>query len=553
MNGSRRIQVGDAGVSVPWITLAELWHEAAATRPDEVAAIFLDEGLSLTNAGLWARADALGRRFCELGVSAGDRIGTLMPNSVQHVVTWVACSRIGAVFVPLNTALEADDLAPVIADANATLMVIAAEHEVRYRSAASSVGAEATCVITDSLVPEVNVAGSEMVARDDYHRGDPSDIAAIVFTGGTTGRAKGVMRSHFSFICGATRYNEIFKPTKADRHLVNGPLFHGGAQEGGLLGPLISGIPSVWRRAFSARRFMEDARKSASTITSFSGAHIVFLLRQPAHSSDRDNKLRAAIGAVHGLRSDLREEFSERFGIKLLDIYAMTETGMMLVHNTVADSKTGSVGRPRGWCEIRISDESGLEVPVGTVGEILLRPALPAMMTRGYLGQERVTLELYRDCWLHTGDFGSVDEDGWLQLEGRRADRIRCRGENASAHEIEALIEGHPAVVEAGVVAVPSELGDDDIKAVVVPVPGAALVAADVAEWCQERVAPFKVPRYVYVTSEPLPRTGGKGEIDRARVRAAGGDAVWDRGERRRPASGGAAQASAGTSRGRVT
>jgi carnitine-CoA ligase len=528
------VKIEGTETGVPWSSLAELCHDRVMRWPDDIAVTFIDDAVEFTAAELWAAGGSVARHLSQHGVGLGDRVATILDNGPEHLLTWIACMRLGAVFVPLNNRLAVGDLAGVLTDADPRLVVT----DPVFRESVKAALDAASIAITPLVAgPEDRVRlwqHHPAPAADDYASTAADDVAAIVFTGGTTGRSKGVMRTHFSFACGATRYLAMFNPVRGvDRQLANGVLFHGGCQECGFLGPLLAGIPSVWRRRFSASRFLSDARETGSTLTSMSGAHLVFLMRQPNHVDDDRSGLRAALAAVHGLTADQREAFETRFGIRLVDIYAMTETGMMLVHSTVEERRPGAVGRARGWCDVRIADERGVAVEAGQTGEILLRPTLPAMFTPGYVGRPDATLALLRDCWLHTGDQGFV-RDGWLFLVGRRVDRIRIRGENVSAQEIEQVINSHPDVLEVGVVGVASQTGDDDIKAVVVVRQSSSLTPADVVAHCAERLAVFKVPRYVLLTSEHLPRTGAKDEIDRVRLRTLGDADVWDGGERGR-------------------
>ena len=185
------------------------------------------------------------------------------------------------------------------------------------------------------------------------------------------------------------------------------------------------------------------------------------------------------------------------------------------------------VGHPNGWSTIGILDDHDGELPAGAVGRIAMRPTIPYTFMLGYHNNPAKTVETWRNLWLHTGDLGRLDEAGNLYFVGRQAHWLRRRGENISAHEVEGILAGHPDVVECIVTGVPSELGEEDVKAWII----ARVAEPDplaLARWCIERMAPFKVPRWFEFVTE-FPRSAAKQEVERAKLRARGNDTAWDR------------------------
>lgn len=532
---SSRLGPGGGPASVPsWRTIGDLVEQQARLHPDKLATYFFEGEIGYTYAELRTRVAAVAAGLAAHGVSKGDRVATILYNTEEQVLTWLACSMLGALFTALNVALEAGDLEHALQETLPTVVVAAPERVAQYTVAAKRAGRDGvTAFVTASRAQGALRPFGELLAHGDRPSEvvvHPDDAACLVLTGGTTGLPKAVIRSHYSYMCTAARYATVFEPEPTDRHISNSVLFHSAGQEVGFLGPFAAGIPSYWTKRFSASRFWDLARRSGATLSEMTGAAMTFLLRQPPDSADADNRIRAILCAAHGVAPASREEFAQRFDVEhLLDLYAMSEVGTVLFSNTVSDARPESVGHSRGWCEVVIADDHDRALPAGEVGQILLRPTVPFSMTSGYFRRTDATIAFMRNCWLHTGDMGRLDADGWLYFVERRSDRIRRRGENISAKEVETALGSHAAVAECAVVGVPADEGDEEVKAVVHLREGAAASPEELLHWCGDQLAAFKLPRYIYVSPDPLPRSATKGEIERHMVKGLGGDALWDR------------------------
>jgi crotonobetaine/carnitine-CoA ligase len=252
-------------------------------------------------------------------------------------------------------------------------------------------------------------------------------------------------------------------------------------------------------------------------------------LRQPESELDRQHKVRVGVGiAAAQVRGELRDRFEERYGIPMLEVYAMTELGVLMCSERSFDRKHGSCGRPHGWADIMIADADDNPLPANTTGQILLRPTVMNSSMIRYVNKPEETIQAWRNFWYHSGDLGYVDEDGYVFFVGREAHWIRRRGENVSAFEVEQAMTSHQAVLDCAVVGVPSELGEEDIKAYVQMVEGAAAPdPAELVAWCKERIAYFKVPRYIAFV-DAFPRTMTKNEIARHELREQGIGQAWD-------------------------
>ena len=296
-----------------------------------------------------------------------------------------------------------------------------------------------------------------------------------------------------------------------------------------LLASLDAGTTLVAMRRFSVSRFWDVVRDNSVTQLFAIASIPSLLMKAPPEERDRDHGVRFAVQV--GVPTAQHAALNERWGFPWVEGYGLTETGLVVAMPLdLAEEMTGSgsIGLPCPEVEVRLADETGAAVPVGTPGEILVRA--PGLM-RGYLGRPEASAETLRDGWLHTGDLGRADERGFLYFEGRRKDMIRRSGENVSAAEIEAVIRDHPAVLEVAVLPVPDELRGEEIKAHVAPVEGAELTPEEIVEHCRGRLAAHKLPRYVELRRRPFPRTPSM-RVRKAALRDEDTDptaSAWDR------------------------
>jgi crotonobetaine/carnitine-CoA ligase len=522
-------------------TLRELLIERS-TLGDRVFATIDDR--SLTFGEIHLRSNAYANALRKLGVEPGDVVSSLMFNSIEHLLVWFGCAKLGAVWAPLNVSLVGRDLEYTLADTGArTLLIDADLHEPfeRVRAGASFDhivlnGEPGAAEELDLLPWSVLDDDDESTPDVEVRGGDP---AAITYTGGSTSMPKGVLVPQFYFVATGLRYPEVAETTSEDSHLSIHHLFHSGGQGLGIMGPLVAGIPTVMSRWFSASRYWDRVRKHQATILDPIGSVMMALLRQPPRADDRDHNVRIAVGSATGQMAPVeRERFVHRFGIPLLEVYAQTESGPLFVSETVSSKRRGSAGKVGRWADVEIVDSEGLPLRSGEVGEIRVRPRVAGSFMTGYVGKHELTVQAWRQLWHHTGDLGYLDEDGFLYFCGRQAHWMRRRGENVSAYEVEAVVRDFPGIEEAVAVGVPAEIGDEDIKIYVQLTNGVELDEMALITFCERELAYFKVPRYIERV-EDFPRITSKRELDRTALRERGIGDAWDRGERRerRPAS----------------
>ena len=494
------------------MSLGEFLDAAAARDPDKV---FVEiSGQKITYRQFVQDTLRTAGMFQALGVSKGDRVCLLLPNCPDVLYCWFGLSLLGAISVPINTAYRRDETATILNDAEATTLVA---HESLLPVAEEATGLAASVqrklLVGDSSSPEPGwTRFTDALAQADrlsYRPAvSPQDISTLVYTSGTTGIPKGVQITHQMYVAAGQGFAHWTQATQQDRFFTCLPYFHANAQYYSTMGTLAVGATLTVVERFSASRFWDQVRESGATVVNFIGMMLPVLAKQPESPADRQHQVRLFYGSP-AFPPELLATLQQRFGIDIIVGFGMTETCYGTIEGIRHPRRSGSSGLPRQHPDprfinqIRIVDDTGRPVGSNTAGEIIIKnPAL----TPGYWRNEEQTRLALRDGWLFTGDLGWMDEDGYLYFVDRKKDIIRRRGENISSKEVEDVMKRHPKVLDCATIAVPSELGEDEIKAYVVPRPGSAVKPEELVYWCAEHLAYFKVPRYIEMRDE-LPRT----------------------------------------------
>jgi crotonobetaine/carnitine-CoA ligase len=291
----------------------------------------------------------------------------------------------------------------------------------------------------------------------------------------------------------------------------------------------------VLDRRFSLSAYWRRVRETRATLIDPIGTMVTLLVQQPASELDRDHHVRLTWNASCTLPIHILEEFRSRFGMPMLGTYGLTEGGGGFMANNPVGPGHREGANGKGWdqFEFAIVDEQDRVLPPGEIGEIVSRPLLANTMALGYLGQAETTVATWRNLWMHTGDVGRMDADGYLYLLGRQAFWLRRRGENISAYEVEQVLSTCPGVAEVCVVGVPSELNEEDVKAFVIIDGTAEVTPQQLVDWCAGKLTAFKIPRFVEFVDD-FPRSASKREIEREKLRARPNDAAWDAGDESR-------------------
>jgi len=454
--------------------------------------------------------DAVARQAAALsarGIRAGDRVALLAPNNDHLVQAILACWWLGAVACPLNTRWSAPELSHALADSGAALLL--ADESLAHATLD-------TAVARFSLDDFAEHAQSLPPLADTRTGGEA--LAAILYTGGTTGRAKGVMLSHANFwTASMTRGAELNNSPESVSLLV-APLFHV-AGLGRLIGQSIVGGTCITMAQFRPAEVLSAIEQHGITDTIVVPSMLQSLLDDPTFRPEQLQCLnRIAFGAAPMPPDLLDRALAAWPQAEFFQAYGLTETAGALCINLPANHRPGarglgrlrSVGRPGLGAEIIVAGDDGRELPRGEVGEILARGP---MVMQGYWRQPEATAAALQGGWLHTGDGGRMDADGYLFIMDRLKDMIISGGENIYSAEVEAALRSHPAVSQAAVIGVPDARWGEAVHAVVVLQPGITEQASDLVDtlraWCRTRLAGYKCPRSIaFVETLPLSAAG---------------------------------------------
>jgi O-succinylbenzoic acid--CoA ligase len=473
----------------------------AQTTPDRLALVWRDRVWSF--ASLAAAADEAARRLAGLGVQMGDRVAVVMANRPEFVQLVHAVSRLGAILVPLNVRLTGSELRTLLDDAEPRVVVVD----------------RATCSLLDGwsgTVVEIDREWSSLrpTTVEPRRAIDLAAVHTLVYTSGTTSRPKGVLLTYGNHWWSALGSQLNIGAVPEDRWLLCLPLFHVGGLSI-LFRSVIGGFAVELHERFdpaSVNRAIEEG----TTLLSVVGTMLWRMLEERGERPYPRHLRAVLLGGGPAPRPLL--EHAAALGVPVLQTYGLTETASQLATLAPEDAlrKLGSAGRPLYPNELRVVREDGSPAGPGEPGEITVRGPV---VTPGYWRRPDLTARALRDGWLWTGDLGYLDEDGYLTVLDRRDDLIVTGGENVYPAEVEAVLLAHPAVAEAAVVGIPDVEWGQRVVAAVVLRPGATVRAADLASWCRERLAGYKVPRAFRFVSE-LPRTES-GKVQRWAVRQA--------------------------------
>jgi long-chain acyl-CoA synthetase len=487
--------------------------ELLRTRADEIGdeRFVRDAQQEWTYGEFLHRVTEVAAGLRQLGVGEGDVVGVVLPNSPHYLEVWWAILWLGATFNPVNPALTAPEAANILADSEAICAVCTPEAAAGLEERRGELPALREIVVAEA--PDLAAALRGHGTVDDHAKIPGERIASFVYTSGTTGRPKGAMLSHHNFLTNAWQLGEPLPVSRGDTMGMVLPLFHVNAQLVTTVIPLlIGGQVAMWER-FSASQFWADVARFEPVTFSSVPTMLAALLHAPGADEAESNSLRFVICGAAPLSPALFRRFEEKFGLKIMEGYGLTEgTCCTTINPFTGPRKIGSVGLPTRAQEVAILDESGEVVPDGDAGEVCFRG--PNMM-EGYYNRPDANAETIREGWLHTGDVGYRDSDGYFFLVDRKKDMIIRGGENIYPREIEDVLLEHEQVKEAAVVGRPDEVRGEEVHAVVALVSGSDTTALE--EHCRARLATFKVPSSWEVVDE-LPKTS-TGKIDKKPLR----------------------------------
>jgi crotonobetaine/carnitine-CoA ligase len=440
-------------------------------------------------------------KFKDEKYSWADRVAIMMGNSPEFLWAYFGISFYGATPVPINTSQRGVTLSHIIRDSGACLAFVdgAVAEVVAHEMDNSSLK---HLIVKDGSFSHKNSISYEKIGNYSDQEPSTGDENAsglgMMYTSGTTGPPKGVVtvRSEANVlgpILGALNVN------KGETMYTCLPLFHGNALFITTIGTILLDASLGLGERFSASRIWDDLRKFEAVEFNTLGGMISILLKKPESDSDKEHKVRTVLSA--GCPADKWQEFEKRFGVKIVEFYGMIDSPGILLN---AEGKIGSMGKPVSGCEFAVVDGKDNPLPAGQVGELCFRT--PAGQATYYNNNEEATKSAYRNGWFHSGDLAEYDSEGYFYYRGRKKESIRRLGENISAWEIETVANGHPDILESAAHAIPSELGEDEVKLCCVLRPGSTLNEGDVISYLEGKIASYALPRYIEFVDE-LPKT----------------------------------------------
>jgi crotonobetaine/carnitine-CoA ligase len=486
--------------------LLESRTRACPSRP-----LLLFEGRVCTYGEAAALAETIARSLYARGVARGERVAVMATNSEAYVLLLLALAKAGAIAVPVNPELNATEAGYIFRHAAVAAVACTSASLPTARAACDELPNPPWFLLLDG--ESESLAKSPDLPRPSVSHCRPNagldDTFLILYTSGTTGFPRGVVHSQRNFVLAGEAFVERMYLQPDDRLFVVLPLFHINALFYSLGGALAAGASLLLVSRFSASEFWRVAADGGATEVNILAAVGNILTRRARSEFVSGHQLRKVYGA--GMSAETLEVFPREFDVPtLIEGYGMTEVPGVCNNPFLGPHKPGSIGCParhpdpgRVFSEMRVLDDEGHDVPVGRTGEIAVRT--PITM-QGYYRDAEATAAAFRDGWFLTGDLGYRDADDYYYFVSRKKDIIRRRGENVSGAEIDRVVTAHPKVLEAAAIAVPGELGEDEILVVAVPRPGEILAAEDIAAWCAERLAPYKRPRFL-TQVEALPHT----------------------------------------------
>ena len=455
-----------------------------------------------------ARCNRVAHALRGSDVKPGDRVALLLMNGAEFIESFFAVAKIGAVNVPLNWRLVADELEFILKDAGATVLLYAENFaplaaELQRRGAQTDlrlfvqVGGtpEAFALPYDAWMGASGSDEPALVGADD-------DLLFIMYTSGTTGLPKGVMHSHRTVLWAMLTLSATADMRNRDRFLTSLPLFHVGALTPAM-GCVYLGITQVILKAFDAKLSWELIRDEKITSTLMVPAMLQFMLATYDKATHDASTLRWVLSGAAPVPVNLIKTYAQ-MGVEIHQVYGLTEScgpGCLILGED-AMSRAGSTGRAYFHTDVRVIDVDGSDCASDQPGEVLIRG--PHNMV-GYWKRPDATAMALRDGWLHTGDIGTMDAEGFVTIRDRMKDMLISGGENVYPAEVENMLLGHPALADAAVIGLPSTQWGEVPLAVVVAKKGASLSEAELLDWCKGRLAGFKLPKAAVIVAE-IPR-----------------------------------------------
>ncbi len=495
-------------VSTDIRTTKDLVNSHAGNYPDLPFLEFYDE--IVTYKDLDERTDAFAEYLLKNGVKRGDAVSFMMTNSPEFFYTLMGAQKIGAMGVPISCWWQAAEVEFLVDDCKPKMLVVDPEHAHIVSGIKENIPSVERIVVNTPSPMELDFSHETLPQIIDAGSGAPllcdppheDDVAAVLYTSGTTGKPKGVMVTHKNIIFSSRMKSEQLPLYHGERILCALPLFHSGGLHDLVLPCMYPGTTIILRQRFSASEFWECVERYKVNGFLLVPTMWNILLKSPEASGADTRSLRLGLSGAAPIPPEQLQECEERFGIPVLEAYGMTENTGGITANTEKSRKTGSVGRPFQWIELRISDANGNALPAGEIGDIIVKGD---SVMKGYFNSPDTTAETIKDGWLSTGDVGYVDEEGFLFIVDRKKELIIRGGVNIYPKELEHAIALHPSVDAVAVIPEPHDKYGQVAKACIVLKRGETASEEGIRAFCEEKMASYKIPEHI-VFREGFPR-----------------------------------------------
>jgi long-chain acyl-CoA synthetase len=507
--------------------IPQFLERAVQFFPNSVACVVGET--RLTYGTLQARVNRLANALQQHGVSKGDRVAVLSTNSLPYLEMYYATAALGALIVPLNFRLAPAELAYILCDAGATVLLVGEGFEALYIHTRQHLSIPLLTISTAPGAAPHGMLSYEVClaeARADFAppQIDEDDLAGLFYTSGTTGNPKGVMLSHRNLVSNAYHFlssvheaeGEVYLHCCPMFHLADGPTSHRITWLGGT---------HVILPGFEPVAVLDAIQRERVTSVLLVPTMINLLVHHPCVGEYDLSSLRRILYGASPMPVELLRRANQVLGCQLIQVYGLTETAPMLTMlppqyvalegDDAAIRRLASCGRAVPGTRVRVVNEHGEDVPPGEVGEIIARGP---NVTRGYWNKPEETAAAFRNGWFYTGDLATVDKEQFIFIVDRKKDMIITGGENVFSTEVENGLYRHPAVLEAAVVGVPDAHWGEAVLALVVLKPGAMVTGAELIDHCRGLMAHYKCPQHVEFRSEALPKSGS-GKILKAALR----------------------------------
>jgi long-chain acyl-CoA synthetase len=490
--------------------LRELVKKQAENYKDKVFLYWKDITVSYTQ--LEELTNKVANFLYDLGIRKGDKVSVYLPNMPEYVYLYLGIPKIGAVIGPVNALFKPREVKFVVGHSEAKAIVTIPKFMELVNQIKGDLP-ELKHIIVIGGSTEGTLAYEELMekasseAPPEVTIDEREDYAAILYTSGTTGFPKGVLQTHFNIRRNAEMIRDFINAKEYFRFMLILPLFHCNAQIVTIMAPLIIGASSILTPGFSAQTHWETVAKYKASTFSCVPTVLSILLRMPHENLDLSSLEYVVCGAAP-LPVEVFKAFENTFECKVIEGYGLTEGTCASSVNPIPTEredrrKVGSIGIPLPGNEMKIIDENGKDVPQNTKGEIVIKGD---NIMKEYFKNPEANAETLKEGWLHTGDIGHMDEDGFFYITDRKKDMIIRGGENIYPREIEEVIYSHPAVSMGTVIGVRDKIYGELPKAFVVLKEGESVTEEDIIAYCKKHLADFKVPKYVEFR-DSLPQT----------------------------------------------